>query len=71
MIRWHPDTCYCIVECPSPSKNGKFLKKCRTHANSRNTTDVYQHNIANQERQELDDKIRDNKKRITKEATRP
>ena len=70
-MEWSPSTCFCIIECKAPSINGSFKQRCRIHATSRNTTDVYQHNIANQERQELDDKIRDDKKRATKEATRP
>ena len=71
MIRWSPDTCFCICESSRPSINGTFIKRCRVHATARNTTDVYQHNIANQERQETDDDIREQKKRTTREATRP
>ena len=47
MIRWSPDTCYCIILAPAPSKEGKFEKRCRIHQNSRSTLDVYAHNLAN------------------------
>ena len=70
-MNWFPDTCYCEIETNAPSKNGKFSKRCRVHATTRNTIDVYQHNIANQERQETDEATRDAKKRATRESTRP
>lgn len=68
---WDPDTCYCKIRTERPSVNGEFIKRCRIHANSRNTLDVTQHNRDNQERQETNDRIRDEKKAITREATRP
>jgi len=47
MIRWSPDTCYCIIICEAPSKQGEFEKRCRIHQTTRDTTEVYDHNLAN------------------------
>jgi len=60
-----------LIECERPSVNGKYIERCRVHINSRDTTDCYQYNIAHQERLEPDENIRDEKKRVTKEITRP
>jgi len=68
---WDPDTCYCRIECIRPRENGKFVRRCRVHINSRATVDVYLHNIANQERTSLPANQRDNKKHATRESTRP
>ncbi len=57
MITWSPSTCFCVIKTEAPSKNGSFKRRCRVHATTRNTTDVYQHNIANQERQETNEEI--------------
>ena len=75
-MKWLPDTCYCVVECDSPAKNGKFLKKCRVHVNSTRTTDVYQHNLSNRIRAteqgtETKEEIGAKRKRDLRETTKP
>ena len=70
-MKWIPDTCHCVIITEAPSKNGKFKERCKVHTTTRNTTDVYEYNKLHQERTEPDDKVRDEKKRATKEATRP
>lgn len=50
MKLWKPDTCFCIILCEAPSINGTFVKPCELHKNTRNTTDVYVHNVANRTR---------------------
>jgi len=44
---WWPDTCYCKIQTDAPSKNGTFLKRCRLHNTTRDTTTVYAHNLSN------------------------
>ena len=68
---WSPDTCYCIVECDAPSKNGKFIKRCRVHPSTYNTTDVYAHNLTNRKTGTESDETALDRKRQVKEATRP
>jgi len=75
-MRWSPDTCYCIVECQAPSKNGSFVKRCRVHATSRNTTDVYQHNLSNRVRSteqgtETKERAGSERKRLLRDGTKP
>ena len=67
MIKWNPDTCYCSILTEAPSKNGKFLKRCKLHLTTRDTTTVYQHNKDNRLRpNETDDK----RKRDLRKSTR-
>lgn len=47
MIRWIPDTCFCIILCPRPSIAGSFEKRCRIHKRSSSTLLVYQFNLDN------------------------
>jgi len=47
---WAPDTCHCEIKCIDPATNGIFLKRCRIHNTSRNTVEVYQHNLTNRTR---------------------
>jgi len=47
MIRWWPATCYCVVDCPRPSVNGKFINRCKIHRNSLLTTEVNDFGLAN------------------------
>jgi len=69
-MKWWPDTCYCIIKCDAPSKDGSFVKRCRLHQNTRKTTDVYAHNLTNRKKSsETDDKAKKRKSEI-KEATR-
>ena len=75
-MKWSPDTCYCIVESQAPSKNGKFIKRCRTHANSTRTTDVYQHNLQHRIRSteqgsEAKEETGQKRKRDLRETTKP
>ena len=62
MIRWQPETCYCSIITQRPSVNGKFETRCRLHATTRNTIDVYQHNIANKLKDPQDMTTNANKK---------
>lgn len=71
MQRHSPDTCYCVYDSERPSLEGKYIVRCSIHANSRDTRDCYQYNIDNQERAEPDEDKREQKKRVTKELTRP
>jgi len=71
MIVWEPSTCYCKIKSTRPGASGEFLRRCRIHANSRDTLDVYVHNIANQERNEPNRQLRLDKKNATRESTRP
>lgn len=68
---WNPDTCYCEIRSLSPAIEGVYVKRCSIHANSRDTRDCYQYNIDHQERTTTDEVIREQKKRATREATRP
>ena len=69
-MNWFPDTCFCAIETEAPSKEGTFLKRCRIHATSRKTTEVYTHNLTHRARgSESIDQSRTRKDNV-KESTR-
>ena len=70
-MNWMPDTCYCSIECQAPSKNGSFVKRCQIHSATRNTIDVYAHNLSNRKRGNETDEQGDTRKLAVREATRP
>ena len=71
MITWESDTCYCKIKSKSPAIQGEYLERCRIHQNSRDTRDCYLYNIAHQERADPDEDSREQKKRVTRDLTRP
>lgn len=75
-MNWSPDTCYCVIKCERPSKDGSFIKRCRIHPTTRKTTDVYQHNLTHrikstEQGSEAKEKIGDDRKRSVRESTKP
>ena len=68
-MKWAPDTCNCVVECQAPSKKGTFIQRCRVHENSRNTTDVYAHNLTHRKRGSESEDQAQRRKEQTRKAT--
>ena len=70
---WAPDTCYCVIDCGknSPAKNGNFVKRCKIHKTTRNTTEVYQYNLQHRTRSTETDNQSETRKDNVRKATRP